>query len=89
MRSDHQIIEGSFVSPLALYMPSLITPDIRTAYFQLILPRKWSSENFKPVCIHLAGTGDHVSSKITIFFKNTVRQHVFHVVLLEKKEYYG
>jgi hypothetical protein len=27
--------------------------------FQFIVPKKW--KNHKPVCIHLAGTGDHVS----------------------------
>lgn len=27
--------------------------------FQLIVPKEWNSK-YKPVCIHLAGTGDHV-----------------------------
>lgn len=34
--------------------------EIEDAYFQMILPLKWKSE-YKPVCIHLAGTGDHVT----------------------------
>lgn len=34
--------------------------EIEDAYFQMILPLKWKSE-YKPVCIHLAGTGDHVN----------------------------
>uniref|UniRef100_A0A1B6EA70 Uncharacterized protein n=1 Tax=Clastoptera arizonana TaxID=38151 RepID=A0A1B6EA70_9HEMI len=25
----------------------------------MILPKKWSSDHYKPVCIHMAGTGDH------------------------------
>lgn len=30
--------------------------------FELLLPWEWTSEQHKPVYIHLAGTGDHVSS---------------------------
>ncbi len=36
--------------------------------FQILIPAKWmksdhnSGLNFKPICIHLAGTGDHVSN---------------------------
>lgn len=35
-----------------------------TANFQLVLPRKWYSHKIKPICLHLAGTGDHVSKLI-------------------------
>lgn len=28
--------------------------------FQFIIPRRWNGKH-RPVCIHLAGTGDHVS----------------------------
>lgn len=31
------------------------------AHFQLVLPRKWHSHKIKPICLHHAGTGDHVS----------------------------
>ena len=31
-----------------------------TSHFQLVLPRKWYSHKIKPICLHLAGTGDHV-----------------------------
>lgn len=27
--------------------------------FQFIVPKEWNSK-YRPVCIHLAGTGDHV-----------------------------
>ena len=31
----------------------------------MLIPIKWNtSANLKPVCIHLAGTGDHVKLKI-------------------------
>jgi len=28
--------------------------------FQMILPKVWPANGKRPVCIHLAGTGDHV-----------------------------
>ncbi|XP_012523375.1 protein ABHD18 isoform X4 [Monomorium pharaonis] len=35
-------------------------PDkAKTAYFQIVLPSKWTSHKIKPICLHLAGTGDH------------------------------
>lgn len=39
-------------------------PEIKDAYFQMILPKKWKAEDYKPVCIHFAGTGDHVRKTI-------------------------
>lgn len=36
--------------------------EVKKAHFQIILPTKWQHENYKPVCLHLAGTGDHVCS---------------------------
>lgn len=44
--------------------------ETKTSYFQLILPRRWSSHKAQPVCLHLAGTGDHVCSfsLMTSFF---------------------
>lgn len=62
--SDSRIIEGKFLSPLDLYLPGLIPEVAREAHFQMILPKKWQDEDYKPVCLHLAGTGDHVSSTL-------------------------
>lgn len=58
--SDCKIIEGKFLSPLDLYLPGLIPEVAREAHFQMILPNVWKEEDYKPVCLHLAGTGDHV-----------------------------
>ncbi|XP_044766343.1 protein ABHD18 [Coccinella septempunctata] len=88
LRSDYQIIEGSFVSPLHLYMPSLITPEIRTAYFQMILPAKWTLSNFKPVCIHLAGTGDHFFWRRRNIMAKPLLQKGIGAIILENP-YYG
>lgn len=59
-RSDCRIIEGKFKTPLAEYLPGLIPQDVQDAFFQMVLPLEWKS-SYKPMCIHLAGTGDHVS----------------------------
>ncbi|CAH1103201.1 unnamed protein product [Psylliodes chrysocephalus] len=57
-RSDCRIIEGKFRSPFSLHLPGLVREEVQDSYFQMILPLKWKS-NYKPMCIHLAGTGDH------------------------------
>lgn len=58
--SDCKIIEGKFLSPFDLYLPGLMPEVAKDAHFQMILPKKWKDEDYKPVCLHLAGTGDHV-----------------------------
>jgi hypothetical protein len=59
--SDCKIIEGKFLTPLELYLPGLVPEAAKDAHFQMILPNKWKDDDCKPVCLHLAGTGDHVS----------------------------
>lgn len=58
--SDYHIVEGKFLTPLELYLPGLVPKAAQDAHFQMLLPLKWPDENFKPVCVHFAGTGDHV-----------------------------
>ncbi|KAL0273419.1 UNVERIFIED_CONTAM: hypothetical protein PYX00_006083 [Menopon gallinae] len=57
--SDGLLLEGQFVSPFDQYLPGLLPQVSKTAYFQVLLPKKWQSDHYKPVCLHLAGTGDH------------------------------
>ncbi|EAT43184.1 AAEL005342-PA, partial [Aedes aegypti] len=57
--SDCKIIEGKFITPLEIYLPGLVPDVVQNAHFQVLLPLKWNDERFKPMCIHLAGTGDH------------------------------
>lgn len=57
--SDCHVIEGWFKSPFEKHLPGIMPDETINAHFQLILPRKWSSHKTKPVCLHLAGTGDH------------------------------
>ncbi|XP_011871315.1 PREDICTED: uncharacterized protein C4orf29 isoform X2 [Vollenhovia emeryi] len=57
--SDCHIIEGRFESPFEKHLPGIMPDKTKLAYFQVVLPPKWSSHKMKPVCLHLAGTGDH------------------------------
>jgi hypothetical protein len=57
---SYSLYEGHFVSPLVQYLPELIPEECKTARFQLLLPRKWKFLKLRPLCLHLAGTGDHV-----------------------------
>ncbi|XP_034103218.1 protein ABHD18 isoform X1 [Drosophila albomicans] len=57
--SDSTLIEGNFMTPLELHLPGVVPEAAQKAYFQLLIPNKWINEEHKPVCIHLAGTGDH------------------------------
>ncbi|XP_029163165.1 protein ABHD18 isoform X2 [Nylanderia fulva] len=57
--SDCHIIEGHFESPFEKHLPGIMPDKTKLAYFQVILPTKWRSHKIKPICLHLAGTGDH------------------------------
>jgi hypothetical protein len=46
---------------MELHLPGIVPEEAQNAHFQMILPNKWPEENYKPVCLHLAGTGDHVN----------------------------
>jgi len=36
-----------------------------TLSFQMILPKVWPDSRKRPVCVHLAGTGDHVRMSVS------------------------
>ncbi|XP_017750967.1 PREDICTED: protein ABHD18 isoform X4 [Rhinopithecus bieti] len=60
-QSDCKILDGHFVSPMAHYVPDIMPIESVIARFQFIVPKEWNSK-YRPVCIHLAGTGDHMAS---------------------------
>ncbi|XP_008216596.1 protein ABHD18 isoform X1 [Nasonia vitripennis] len=57
--SDCHVLEGQFESPFEKNLPGIMPEETKTAHFQMILPKHWESQKMKPVCLHLAGTGDH------------------------------
>uniref|UniRef100_A0A8B9K4A0 Abhydrolase domain containing 18 n=1 Tax=Astyanax mexicanus TaxID=7994 RepID=A0A8B9K4A0_ASTMX len=55
--SDCKIHNGHFISPLEHLVPGVLPAESVKARFQFIVPKRWRKH--RPVCIHLAGTGDH------------------------------
>uniref|UniRef100_A0A914WPW2 Protein ABHD18 n=1 Tax=Plectus sambesii TaxID=2011161 RepID=A0A914WPW2_9BILA len=60
-RGSVRILEGKFRSPLAEFHPEMLEPPVGDAVFQVVLPVEWpkNAKRLKPMCIQLAGTGDH------------------------------
>lgn len=71
--SDFRILEGKFISPFAKCIPGIVPEESVEANFQILLPNKWLDPTYKPMCIHLAGTGDHVS--VLIFSADSAKSH--------------
>lgn len=65
-------MEGQFESPFEKNLPGLMPEETKTAYFQMILPKEWKSKKIRPICLHLAGTGDHVSAN----YPNILSMHI-------------
>ncbi|XP_053207287.1 protein ABHD18-like [Panonychus citri] len=56
---EYTLTEGHFISPLEEYLSEGIPEESRIARFQLLVPKTWRHPYLKPICLHLAGTGDH------------------------------
>lgn len=87
-RKDCRIIDGHFNSPFSTHLPGLVSEEIREAYFQMVLPLKWKTDNYKPVCIHLAGTGDHYFWRRRNIMVKPLLKHGIGAIILENP-YYG
>ncbi|XP_025031823.1 protein ABHD18 isoform X3 [Python bivittatus] len=87
-QSDCKILDGHFISPLAHYVPDIMPSESITARFQFIVPKRWNSK-YKPVCIHLAGTGDHYFwRRRTLMARPMIKEACMASLLLENP-YYG
>ncbi|VDD82568.1 unnamed protein product [Mesocestoides corti] len=62
-------VEGSYVSPMVDLIPGAMCSRNRIGRFQMIVPKQWRS-NFRPVCFHYAGTGDHSYYRRRVFLAN-------------------
>ncbi|XP_014673914.1 PREDICTED: uncharacterized protein C4orf29 homolog [Priapulus caudatus] len=86
--SDCKILEGHFLSPMVEFAPGMVPPEAEVAKFQMILPLKWKSQ-LRPMCVHLAGTGDHgYWKRRTLVARPLVKQSGIASILLENP-YYG
>ncbi|XP_068947312.1 protein ABHD18 isoform X1 [Petaurus breviceps papuanus] len=85
--TDCKILEGHFVSPMAHYVPDLMPIESVIARFQFIVPKEWSNK-YRPVCIHLAGTGDHhYWRRRTLMARPMIREARMASLLLENPYY--
>ncbi|KAM6953236.1 LOW QUALITY PROTEIN: protein ABHD18 [Aplochiton taeniatus] len=85
-QSDCQIQNGFFISPLEHVVPGILPPEAVKARFQLIVPKKWRKN--QPVCIHLAGTGDHFFwRRRTLMARPMIKETGMASLLLENPYY--
>ncbi|XP_078532920.1 protein ABHD18 [Lissotriton helveticus] len=87
-QNDCKILDGHFISPLSHYVPGVMPSECVTARFQFIVPKEWKSK-YRPVCIHLAGTGDHYFwRRRTLMARPMIKEAGMASLLLENP-YYG
>ncbi|KAJ6668800.1 hypothetical protein lerEdw1_012284 [Lerista edwardsae] len=87
-QSDCKILDGCFISPLAHYVPDIMPKESIRAKFQFVVPKRWNSKH-SPVCIHLAGTGDHnFWRRRTLMARPMIKEACMASLLLENP-YYG
>ncbi|XP_077983740.1 protein ABHD18-like [Glandiceps talaboti] len=88
VKGECRLIDGHFLSPLQVHLPGIMPKEIETARFQMILPKKWKTDH-KPICIHLAGTGDHYFwRRRTMMARPLLKEYGIASILLENP-YYG
>ncbi|XDV37582.1 hypothetical protein PO909_007160 [Leuciscus waleckii] len=86
-QTDCKIHNGHFISPLEHFVPGILPAESVKARFQFIVPKKW--KRHRPVCIHLAGTGDHFFwRRRTLMARPMVKESGMASLLLENP-YYG
>ncbi|XP_047441894.1 protein ABHD18 [Mugil cephalus] len=85
--TDCHIHDGFFISPLEHLVPGILPPEAVKARFQFIVPKRWQKD--RPVCIHLAGTGDHFFwRRRTLMARPMIKEAGMASLLLENP-YYG
>ena len=73
---------------MAHYVPDIMPIESVIARFQFIVPKEWNSK-YRPVCIHLAGTGDrHYQRRRTLMACPMIKEARMASLLLENP-YYG
>ncbi|XP_023815322.1 protein ABHD18 isoform X2 [Oryzias latipes] len=86
-QADCHIHDGFFISPLEHLVPGILPPEAIKARFQFIVPKVWKKN--RPVCIQLAGTGDHFFwRRRTLMARPMIKEAGIASLLLENP-YYG
>ncbi|KAJ8382451.1 hypothetical protein SKAU_G00032290 [Synaphobranchus kaupii] len=85
-QTDCKILNGHFISPLEHAVPGILPPESVKARFQFLVPKTW--KKYKPVCIHLAGTGDHFFwRRRTLMARPMIKETGMASLLLENPYY--
>ncbi|XP_040186683.1 protein ABHD18 isoform X1 [Rana temporaria] len=87
-QTDCKILDGHFTSPLVHYVPDVMPSETVVARFQFIVPKEWKSK-YRPVCIHLAGTGDHYYWRRRTLMARPMLKEAGMASLLLENPYYG
>ncbi|XP_075056084.1 protein ABHD18 [Mixophyes fleayi] len=87
-QTDCKILDGHFISPMAHYVPDVMPTETVIARFQFIVPKEWKSK-YRPVCIHLAGTGDHYYWRRRTLMARPMLKEAGMASLLLENPYYG
>ncbi|CAI9586201.1 unnamed protein product [Staurois parvus] len=87
-QTDCKILDGHFTSPLVHYVPDVMPNETVVARFQFIVPKEWKSK-YRPVCIHLAGTGDHYYWRRRTLMARPMLKEAGIASLLLENPYYG
>ncbi|XP_018421459.1 PREDICTED: protein ABHD18 isoform X2 [Nanorana parkeri] len=87
-QTDCKILNGHFTSPLVHYVPDVMPSESVIARFQFIVPKEWKSK-YRPVCIHLAGTGDHSFWRRRTLMARPMLKEAGMASLLLENPYYG
>ncbi|XP_076446925.1 protein ABHD18-like [Babylonia areolata] len=86
---DCRILEGHFTSPFTHHLPGIMPKEVETATFQMILPKQWKDSKHKPMCIHLAGTGDHYFWRRRLLMAKPLLKESGIASILLENPYYG
>ncbi|RVE67564.1 hypothetical protein OJAV_G00104230 [Oryzias javanicus] len=85
-QADCHIHNGFFISPLEHLVPGILPPEAVKARFQFIVPKVWKKN--RPVCIQLAGTGDHFFwRRRTLMARPMIKEAGMASLLLENPYY--
>ncbi|ELU04328.1 hypothetical protein CAPTEDRAFT_223901 [Capitella teleta] len=87
-QSEIRILHGHFKSPFVDQLPGIMPKEVETAKFQIILPMQWKSK-LKPVCLHLAGTGDHGFGRRRMLLARPLLKEAGIASIILENPYYG
>ncbi|XP_053317318.1 protein ABHD18 [Spea bombifrons] len=87
-QTDCKILDGHFTSPLVHHVADVMPSETVIARFQFIVPKEWKSK-YRPVCIHLAGTGDHYFWRRRTLMARPMLKEAGMASLLLENPYYG